>query len=122
VQLDPGQLAVRAALAAALATGGTTALTDAQIAGLGADRRMLAALVRLGDLVTIAPGLHLGRQALEGAVAALRQAFPAGRPFTAAEAKEAMGTTRRTAIPLLEYLDRDGVTVRTGDHRRLASR
>jgi hypothetical protein len=29
-------------------------------------------------------------------------------------------TTRRTAIPLLEHLDRAGVTIRLGDLRRLA--
>ncbi|HEY7722420.1 MAG TPA: SelB C-terminal domain-containing protein, partial [Pedococcus sp.] len=39
--------------------------------------------------------------------------------FAATEAREALGTTRRTAIPLLEHLDRGGVTVRLGDLRRL---
>ncbi|HXP14462.1 MAG TPA: SelB C-terminal domain-containing protein, partial [Actinomycetes bacterium] len=43
-----------------------------------------------------------------------------GRPFAASEAREALGTTRRTLIPLLEHLDRTGVTVRQGDLRRLA--
>jgi selenocysteine-specific elongation factor len=71
-------------------------------------------------LVPIAPGGWLGRPALEGAVATLRRAFPDGRPFSAGEAREALGTTRRTAIPLLEHLDRTGVTVRQGDRRRLA--
>ena len=46
--------------------------------------------------------------------------FPDGRRFTASEAREALGTTRRTLIPLLEHLDRTGVTVRQGDLRRLA--
>jgi selenocysteine-specific elongation factor len=53
-------------------------------------------------------------------VATLRRAFPGCRPFSAGEAREALGTTRRTAIPLLEHLDRTGVTVRQGDRRRLA--
>jgi selenocysteine-specific elongation factor len=118
VQLDPGQQAVRARVETALA-GGVTALSDAQLAALGADRRMLAALARLGVLVTIGPGLHVGAEALARAVGSLRAAFPRDRPFTAAEAKEAMGTTRRTAIPLLEHFDRSGITVRQGDHRRL---
>ena len=30
------------------------------------------------------------------------------QPFTTAEARQALGTTRRVAIPLLEYLDRAG--------------
>ena len=53
-------------------------------------------------------------------MATLRRSFPDSRPFAATEAKEALGTTRRTAIPLLEHLDRTGVTVRQGDLRRLA--
>ena len=37
----------------------------------------------------------------------------------AAEIREATGTTRRILIPFLEALDRQGVTVRDGDFRRL---
>jgi hypothetical protein len=40
------------------------------------------------------------------------------QPFTAAEARQALGTTRRVAIPLLEYLDRAGITQRLPDDRR----
>jgi len=38
---------------------------------------------------------------------------------TASELRQALNTTRRVVIPLLEKLDRDGVTVRQGDSRRL---
>jgi selenocysteine-specific elongation factor len=41
------------------------------------------------------------------------------QPFTAAEARQALQTTRRVAIPLLERLDRDGVTRRLPDDRRV---
>jgi selenocysteine-specific elongation factor len=40
------------------------------------------------------------------------------QPFTTAEARQALGTTRRVAIPLLEYLDRTGITQRLPDDRR----
>ena len=40
------------------------------------------------------------------------------QPFTTAEARQALGTTRRVAIPLLEYLDRAGITQRLPDDRR----
>jgi selenocysteine-specific elongation factor len=119
VRLDPAQQAVRARVEDALAEGGVTGLSEAALAQLGADRRLLAALVRLGVLVPVGAGLHLGRDALDQAVASLRAAFPDGRTFTATEAKQAMATTRKTAIPLLEHLDRGGVTVRQGDLRRL---
>jgi selenocysteine-specific elongation factor len=120
VRLDPAQQALRARVEQALAAGGVSVATDATLAELGADRRMTAVLVRLGVLVAVAPGAYLGRAILEHAVGTLRRAFPDGRPFAAGEAKEALGTTRRTAIPLLEHLDRTGVTIRLGDLRRLA--
>jgi selenocysteine-specific elongation factor len=120
LRLDPAQQAVRDRVEGALEAGGVEVLTEAALAELGADRRMTAVLVRLGLLVAIAPGLYLGRSTLDRAVAELRRAFAGGRPFAATEAKEALGTTRRTAIPLLEHLDRSGVTVRLGDLRRLA--
>ena len=46
---------------------------------------------------------------------------PAGHvaaPFTVARARRAPDTTRRVAIPLLEYLDRAGVTERLADDTR----
>jgi selenocysteine-specific elongation factor len=120
VRLDPAQRAVRDRVEAVLAAQGVEVLNEAALAELGADRRMTAVLVRLGVLVAVAPGLYLGRSTLERAVGDLRRAFPDGRQFAATEAKEALGTTRRSAIPLLEHLDRSGVTVRRGDLRRLA--
>jgi selenocysteine-specific elongation factor len=120
VRLDPAQQALRARVEAALDEAGVGLLGDAALAGLGADRKATALLVRLGVLVPIAPGGYLGRATLEQAVATLRRSFPDGRQFAASEAREALGTTRRTLIPLLEHLDRTGVTVRQGDLRRLA--
>jgi len=120
LRLDPAQRAVRDRVESDLEARGVDVLTEAALAELGADRRMTAVLVRLGVLVAIAPGLYLGRSTLERAVEDLRRAFPGGRRFAATEAKEALGTTRRSAIPLLEHLDRSGVTVRLGDLRRLA--
>ncbi|MEG0460308.1 SelB domain-containing protein, partial [Gordonibacter sp.] len=40
-------------------------------------------------------------------------------PSPAADLKEAMGTTRKYAMPVLERLDALGITVREGDLRRL---
>jgi selenocysteine-specific elongation factor len=119
-RLDPAQRALVARVEAVLEEAGVSLLSETALAELGADRKATALLVRLGVLVAVAPGGYLGRSTLEGAVATLRGAFPDGRLFAATEAREALGTTRRTAIPLLEHLDRKGVTVRLGDLRRLA--
>ncbi|HEY7606125.1 MAG TPA: SelB C-terminal domain-containing protein, partial [Actinomycetes bacterium] len=120
VRLDPAQRALLARVEAALDQAGVGLLGDAALAELGADRKAAALLVRLGVLVPVAPGGYLGRATLAAAVETLRRSFPDGRPFAATEAKEALGTTRRTAIPLLEHLDHTGVTIRQGDLRRLA--
>jgi selenocysteine-specific elongation factor len=39
--------------------------------------------------------------------------------FTVAEFRDALGVTRRHAVPLLEWLDKEGMTTREGDVRRL---
>ena len=66
-------------------------------------------LLRISDQIVLLPGADT---AAAGVLAALPQ------PFTAAQAREALATTRRTAIPLLEYLDRRGITERLPDDRR----
>jgi selenocysteine-specific elongation factor len=87
---------------------------------LGLDVRSIAAAERAGLLMRVSEQIVLapGADALAGRVlAGLRQ------PFTAAEARQALQTTRRVAIPLLEFLDRAGVTLRLpDDRRRLVSR
>ena len=40
------------------------------------------------------------------------------QPFTLSEARQALDTTRRVAVPLLELLDRAGATRRLPDDRR----
>jgi selenocysteine-specific elongation factor len=40
-----------------------------------------------------------------------------GQAFTVSEARRALGTTRRVAVPLLEKLHADGVTERLADGR-----
>jgi selenocysteine-specific elongation factor len=82
---------------------------------LGLDQRAIAAaeraglLLRVSDQIVLAPGAD----ALAGRILA---GLP--QPFTAAEARQALQTTRRVAIPLLEFLDRAGVTQRLPDDRR----
>jgi len=82
---------------------------------LGLDLRAIAAaeraglLLRVSDQIVLAPGADaLASRVLAG--------LP--QPFTAAEARQALQTTRRVAIPLLEFLDRAGVTQRLPDDRR----
>jgi selenocysteine-specific elongation factor len=43
-----------------------------------------------------------------------------GQALTVAEIRDLLGTTRKYAVPLCEYLDRIGLTRRDGDLRTLA--
>ena len=43
-------------------------------------------------------------------------------PATASDLRQVLGTTRRVLIPVLERLDREGVTRREGDRRTLGGR
>ena len=85
-------------------------------AGLGP--RQVAAAVRLGLVVQLAPQVVLTAGAVEEAGRALA-GIP--QPFTLSEARKALDTTRRVAVPLLELLDHRGVTRRLPDDRRTAS-
>lgn len=82
---------------------------------LGLDRRALAAAVTAGALLRIADGVVLLPGADAEAAAALRT-LP--QPFTLSEARHALDTTRRVAVPLLEFLDARGHTERVDDQRR----
>nr|MDQ2815826.1 SelB C-terminal domain-containing protein [Actinomycetota bacterium] len=82
---------------------------------LGLDPKAIAAAARAGLLLRVSEQIVLAPGAQAEAtrvIAALPQ------PFTTAEARHALGTTRRVVIPLLEYLDRAGTTQRLPDDRR----
>jgi selenocysteine-specific elongation factor len=82
---------------------------------LGLGPRELAVAVRAGVLVRIADGVVLLPHSIRDAATMLGK-LP--QPFTVSEARKALETTRRVAVPLLEFLDRHGVTQRLPDDRR----
>jgi selenocysteine-specific elongation factor len=82
---------------------------------LGLDPRAIGAAARAGLLLRVTEQIVLAPGAETDAARVLAR-LP--QPFTAAEARQVLGTTRRVAIPLLEYLDRAGITQRLPDDRR----
>jgi selenocysteine-specific elongation factor len=82
---------------------------------LGIDSRAAAAAERVGLLRRLPGNILLAPDAPERA-ARILAGLP--QPFTTSDARQALGTTRRVAIPLLEWLDRAGVTRRLADDRR----
>jgi selenocysteine-specific elongation factor len=112
---EPLQAALRV-LRADLATAPFASPDADRLRKLGLDARSLAAAVRAGELMRISDQVVLAPGA-DKAAATILAGLP--QPFTAAQAREALSTTRRTAIPLLEFLDRAGVTQRLADDRRV---
>ncbi|GGO61970.1 SelB domain-containing protein [Nonomuraea cavernae] len=87
-----------------------------RLAELGLGIRELAAAVRAGRLLRVGEGVVLLPGADAQAAELLRH-LP--QPFTVSQARQALGTSRRVAVPLLEHLDRTGLTERVDDvHRR----
>lgn len=84
-------------------------------------QKVLKALEQTGSLVKVAVDIYLRKEEFEIAkdqLLALFQKTPAGQ-IKAAEFRDALNTSRKLAIPLLEYFDRIGLTLRKGDYRIL---
>ncbi|GAB3878677.1 hypothetical protein GCM10027612_03170 [Microbispora bryophytorum subsp. camponoti] len=83
-----------------------------RLAALGLGPRELAAAVRAGTLLRVTEGVVLAPGA-DARAAALLARLP--QPFTVSQARSALGTSRRVAVPLLEHLDRKGLTERVDE-------
>jgi selenocysteine-specific elongation factor len=70
-------------------------------------------------LIRIADDLAYHRETLEAIRQTIRASFAPGEKFGVAEFKDLFALTRKHAIPLLEYLDRERFTRRQGNDRVL---
>ena len=90
---------------------------------LGIGRGKVADLVRAmerdREVVRVAPNLYFLKEPVERAARVLHEQCSLNRDITPSAFRDMIGTTRKYAIPLLEYFDRSGLTVRVGDVRRL---
>jgi selenocysteine-specific elongation factor len=106
--LGPAEAGIRA-LEQRLGAAAFAAPESSDLAALGIGARELAAAQRAGRLLRLDADVVLLPSAPARAVELLRE-LP--QPFTTSAARQALGTTRRVAIPLLEHLDGLGHTVR----------
>ena len=113
--LPPRVVAAVRAVLADLAEAPFMAPDAGRLRDLGLDPRAIAAAARAGLLLRVTEQIVLAPGA-QAEAARMLASLP--QPFTTAEARQALGTTRRVAIPLLEYLDRAGITQRLPDDRR----
>jgi len=82
-------------------------------------RQALGFLIEQGEIVEIAPEVVLLRESFEQMKGQVVEFISTNGLATASQLRQQIGTSRRIVIPLLEYLDRTGVTRRAGDLRQL---
>jgi len=80
---------------------------------------VLRVMEREKSIVRVSSDLYFHGGAIDKVKAALFEHLSGANDITPATFRDLFGTTRKYAIPLLEYLDREGFTVRVGDTRRL---
>lgn len=110
---DPEHPFIPAALDAA-----TQAMRTSAIAGIA---KAFETLCVRGALVKVGDQLYRGNQVREIHERVERFVSEHGR-MTMAEFRDLIGTSRKYAVPLLEWFDGRGITVRSGDFRMLRSK
>ena len=127
-ELSPSDSALRSAILKRYRDAGLEApkldqvLTDAASAAASTPqlaRRFLQMLLDAGEIVKASEEFYFSKDVIDDLVARLRKnAQAAGdRLIDVARFKEIAGVSRKYAIPLLEYLDREHITARAGDKR-----
>ena len=121
--LQPDEQEAKEKIEAAFRTAGLAVPSVKEVlSGLAIEakraEKLLHILLREKTLQRVSPELIFHRAALahlKGQLAMYKKSK--GERITVPEFKELTGITRKYAIPLLEYLDRERVTRRTGDER-----
>jgi selenocysteine-specific elongation factor len=82
-------------------------------------RQVVRFLIENGDVTELAVDVLLLRESFERMKSRVAEFISKNGPSTVSQLRQALGSSRRVMVPLLERLDRDGVTRRTGDKRML---
>jgi selenocysteine-specific elongation factor len=85
---------------------------------LGLDAEVVHALIRAGMLVPVGDDLVYLPETLEQLVTTARTLRDG---FVVGDFRDALGITRKHAVPLLEWMDANGITRRSGDVRSFTS-
>ena len=82
-------------------------------------QRALRFLIETGEVVEINAELVMSAASVAQASRRCGRSSREHGPATVSELRQALGSSRRVVVPLLEYLDRTFVTLRQGDKRTL---
>ncbi|MCE5312335.1 MAG: SelB C-terminal domain-containing protein, partial [Nitrospiraceae bacterium] len=75
-------------------------------------------LSKEGSLVRINDSIYIAQESYDAMIARLRQHFSKKPEMTVAEFRDMLATSRKFAMPFLEYLDSNKITLRVGDIRK----
>jgi selenocysteine-specific elongation factor len=90
-----------------------------EIAPDATTQQALRFLLQTGEAIALSEDIVLLAEALKTATDLTTKLLQTKGPATASDLRQALGTSRRVVIPLLEYLDKQGLTCREGDKRVL---
>lgn len=82
-------------------------------------RKVIGLLMEEGSVVKLDAGLYVHARAIDEARKRITEYLRAHGEGTVSELKNVLETTRKYAVPILEHLDRLGVTRRAADKRKL---
>jgi selenocysteine-specific elongation factor len=80
---------------------------------------LIRVLVDQGKLIRVSPEIHYTTSSLERATSLLRARLEQNPEITVAEYRTAIGASRKYALALMDHFDKESLTVRVGDSRRL---
>ncbi len=111
-------------VAAALSAGGAMPPTASEMTGLlGTDaaslERVLGLLASRGLVVRVSTELYFDAAVLRGVEDDLRGYLAVHGEISAGGFRDLISASRKYCIPLLDHLDRSGLTIRVGDVRKL---
>ncbi len=122
IQLNPEETAAKDAISAAFEKAGLAVPTAGEVlASLRIDRaraqKLLQILLRENVLLKVAEDLLFHQAAISGLRELLSRRKEQSNRLSVSDFKDLTGLSRKYAIPLLEYLDRQHITRRQGDER-----
>ena len=80
-------------------------------------RKVLQTLINSREIVKVTDDFFFDKKSIDSLIAKVREEAGSDRTIDVAKFKEISGVSRKYAIPLLEYFDREKITIRTGDKR-----
>jgi selenocysteine-specific elongation factor len=84
--------------------------------------QMYRLLMEEGVLIKVSEEFYYSRKAMEDLIGRVREFFAGNQEMGPQDFREISGLTRKFAIPVLEYLDKEKITMRIGDKRQLRGR